>query len=429
MGKASENKLNFTKTTLLSLPVLSRQTYYWDTKTEGLGLGITPKGVKTFILYRRVNGKPVRLKLGRFPIMSVDQARTESIKQHAAINQGNDPRTAALEQAQAKYTLAEVYKDYLDAKPNLRAGTLRIYQQNQKHSFSDWWDKPLKNITGAMVQERHRRDGQKSQAVANQSMRMLRALFNFAQENYRNSRHESLYPHNPVEILSRLNSWYEISRRTTVVKQHQLKSVFWAMMAIRTERMESLTFRDYLLVCLFTGLRAREVSSLRIDQVDLEERSILLKGKTVKNKQDHLVPLSSFVFGILNSRIEQLKLASENKAREEGTRETPVFVFPSASKTGYFAEPRAACDPVSEASGVKFSSHDLRRTFITIAESLDISPYAWKQLVNHKIPKNDVSGGYVIPDLERLRQASQKICDFILEKVEFGEQRKFIIVK
>lgn len=361
--------------------------------------------------------------------MSVDQARTESIKQHAAINQGNDPRTAALEQAQAKYTLAEVYSDYLDAKPNLRAGTLRIYEQNKRNSFSDWWDKPLKNITGAMVQERHRKDGQKSHAGANQSMRMLRALFNFAQQNYRNSKHESLYPHNPVEILSRLNSWYDISRRTTVVKQHQLKSVFWAMMAARTEHMEPLTFRDYLLVCLFTGLRAHEVTSLRIDQVDLEERSILLKGKTVKNKQDHLVPLSSFVFGILNSRIERLKLGAENEAQEEGTQETPVFVFPSASKTGYFAEPRAACDPVSETGGVKFSSHDLRRTFITIAESLDISPYAWKQPVNHKIPKNDVSGGYVIPDLERLRQASQKICDFILEKAEFGEQRKFSIVK
>lgn len=68
---------------------------------------------------------------------------------------------------------------------------------------------------------------------------------------------------------------------------------------------------------------------------------------------------------------------------------------------------------------MKFSPHDLRRTFITLAESLDISPYAWKLLVNHKIPANDVSGGYVVPDLERLRRASQKVCDFILEKAEF----------
>lgn len=79
MGKASENKLNFTKTGLLNLPAPARQTYYWDTKIEGLGLGVTPNGTKTFILYRRLNGKPVRLKLGRFPVMTVEQAKTAAI--------------------------------------------------------------------------------------------------------------------------------------------------------------------------------------------------------------------------------------------------------------------------------------------------------------------------------------------------------------
>ena len=53
-------------------------------------------------------------------------------------------------------------------------------------------------------------------------------------------------------------------------------------------------------------------------------------------------------------------------------------------------------------SGVSFSAHDLRRTFITIAESLDISVYALKRLLNHKMT-NDVTAGYIITDVERLR--------------------------
>lgn len=421
MGKISDNKLNFTKTILQNLPVPDKQTYYWDTKVEGLGLGITPKNVKSFVLYQRLNGKPTRIKLGRFPTMSVEQARTLAIDYHGELNKGNDPRNAKKIKEQTELTLKQVYEDYLQAKPNLSAKTIRVYEQNQKHSFADWWDKPLSRITEPMVQERHRRDGQKSQARANQAMRMLRALFNFAKENYKDNKNQSLYPHNPVEILSRLKSWYDIRRRTTVVKQHQLKAVFRAMMAVRNERIEPFTFRDYLLICLFTGLRSHEVTSLRIDQIDLEERSILLKGETVKNKQDHFVPLNTFAFDIIQSRIKRLKHYTANTANPGEANST--YLFPSPSKDGYFAEPRAACDPASEASGVKFSSHDLRRTFITLAESLDISPYAWKQLVNHKIPKNDVSGGYVIPDLERLRRASQKICDFILEKAEFNQHR------
>ena len=60
--------------------------------------------------------------------------------------------------------------------------------------------------------------------------------------------------------------------------------------------------------------------------------------------------------------------------------------------------------------------HDLRRTFITIAESLDIPAYALKRLLNHKTA-NDVTAGYIITDVERLRRPMQQITDHILSLV------------
>jgi integrase len=63
---------------------------------------------------------------------------------------------------------------------------------------------------------------------------------------------------------------------------------------------------------------------------------------------------------------------------------------------------------------ITFTVHDLRRTFITIAEGLDIPAYALKRLLNHKI-SHDVTGGYVIADAERLREPMQKVTDFILK--------------
>lgn len=50
MGKASENKLNFIKTSLRNLPMPNKQTYCWDTKVEGLSAGITPKSAKSSCL-------------------------------------------------------------------------------------------------------------------------------------------------------------------------------------------------------------------------------------------------------------------------------------------------------------------------------------------------------------------------------------------
>ena len=64
--------------------------------------------------------------------------------------------------------------------------------------------------------------------------------------------------------------------------------------------------------------------------------------------------------------------------------------------------------------------HDLRRTFITAAESLDISAYALKRLLNHKM-SNDVTAGYIINDVERLRKPMQLITDHLLKLINSEE--------
>jgi hypothetical protein len=44
---------------------------------------------------------------------------------------------------------------------------------------------------------------------------------------------------------------------------------------------------------------------------------------------------------------------------------------------------------------------------------IDLSAYSVKRLLNHKM-RNDVTAGYIVTDVERLRQPMQKITDFIL---------------
>jgi len=56
------------------------------------------------------------------------------------------------------------------------------------------------------------------------------------------------------------------------------------------------------------------------------------------------------------------------------------------------------------------SAHDLRRTFVTVAEGADISPMALKALVNHALG-NDVTSGYVQMTTERLREPAQRVAD------------------
>lgn len=72
--------------------------------------------------------------------------------------------------------------------------------------------------------------------------------------------------------------------------------------------------------------------------------------------------------------------------------------------------------------------HELRRTFITIAESLDIPAYVLKRLMNHKM-SNDVTAGYIIVDVERLRKPMQLITDYILKCMEVIESADVINIQ
>jgi len=91
------------------------------------------------------------------------------------------------------------------------------------------------------------------------------------------------------------------------------------------------------------------------------------------------------------------------------------YVFPGRDSAKPLQEPKRAIQNVIEKSGVKFMCHDLRRVFLTCAEAIDTPAYALKKLANHST-KGDVTAGYLVTDLERLRAPMQKITDFILEQ-------------
>ena len=77
---------------------------------------------------------------------------------------------------------------------------------------------------------------------------------------------------------------------------------------------------------------------------------------------------------------------------------------------------------------VAFTVHDLRRTFITIAESLDIPAYALKRLLNHATGA-DVTAGYIVASTERLREPMQKITDYVLKAAGLKKSAEVIPFK
>ena len=117
-----------------------------------------------------------------------------------------------------------------------------------------------------------------------------------------------------------------------------------------------------------------------------------------KNHKALTLPMSRQVFEIFQRRLA----ATGGKGH----------VFVGEGATGSLTDPRKLHDKVQEAYGEDFGFHDLRRTFATLAERLDLSAYAIKRLLNHSEAGN-VTMGYVMHDVERLRGPMQAISDAI----------------
>lgn len=377
------------------------QIFYRDGELKGFALRITAGGVKSFVVETLIGKKVKRMTLGKYGKLTVEQARNEAKKLLGKIATGIDPIAERKEKKIKSITLKETFDAYLIARKELKPNTLIDYNRLMKQVFADWQSKPLLDITKDMIAKRHREFGERSKARANSAMRLLRALFNFAAGEYEDSQGRSLIPENPVKRLSHTRAWYRVDRKQTVIKTHELAAWFNAVMEVKDERStgKSSILRDYFLLLLFTGLRRQEAIELTWDRVDFKGKTITISD--TKNHHTHVLPLSDFL----------LKLFENRRAESESDVQ---FVFPGSGKTGYNVEPRKVMKKIIEQSGVMFMLHDLRRTFITVAESLDIPAYALKRLLNHKMTQ-DVTAGYIVMDVERLRVPMQKITDHLLK--------------
>jgi len=401
-------EVNFTKQAieLFPSPAPGKRLEVYDTKIPGLLMRITDRGTKTFTVYGRVNGgNPTRVNVGRYPNMSIEQARKKALDYLGMMANGTNPNTEKKAARAKGMTLQEVLDNYLTDR-DLKPRTIKDYREVTAEVFPDWLDRPILNLTKDMIGARHRKHGERSKARANNAMRVLRALFNYAAAKYEDENGEPLIKDNPVKRISDTRSWYRVRRRQTYIKPHDLPAWFSAVMDLPVERE-----RDYFLTMLFTGLRSGEAARLEKAKIDLRDRTFTIYD--TKNHEDHTLPLSNFIFEILEARID-----SGNSK----------YIFPADSQSGHLVDARKSINKVIEASGVSFCNHDLRRTFTTIAEGLDISAYAVKRLLNHKMP-NDVTAGYVVKDVNRLRAPMQSIEDFILSATKVRPKAKVIALE
>lgn len=430
--------LKFTKATIQAItPDPAKRQEYADSVLPGLRLRVTPAGVKSFCVARYREGKFIRVTLGKFPDLTIDQARemaARTLGEVATTRQNpNDQRQA---ERNKSVTLADALEEYLKSRAQrIKQTTIDQYQGILTNFSGDWLKTPLAAIDRERVEARHKAItdggvwfGEKpqragvatgSKAQADLWARVLRAVYRYSHDHYRDNDGNRLLPDPPTMVLSTKRKWHGTTRKTSRIRNNELSRWLGAVDAVRQHATSirddfAVSVCDAVDVALFTGLRRAEVFGLEWVRVKMSGRYFWI-DKT-KNGDLLELPITDTLYGIFERR---KAMRADNN----------LYVFPAA-QGGIITDPRRVIDQISQAtaqngaeSPIAFTCHDARRTFGSVAELVGVGSYILKRLMNHKTMRSaDVTQGYLHFSADELQEPAAKIERAILEHAGLVEK-------
>ncbi len=353
----AKNEISFTKTNLdgLELPEQGKRAVYYDTKTEGLQIRVSSSGVKTFCVFRWLKGetKPERVTLGRYPSMTIEQARIKATDVNADIAKGINPMEKK-RLDRAEMTFAKFWEEYMEKYSRIRKKerTIQEDEKTYRNYLSVFATRKLSKITRQDCQKLHHEIASKtSGATANRALAVLSSALGVAQD-------WGYMPDNPAKSVKRFK---EIARDRYIQSDEMMP--FWQALLDEPNR----DFADFFMICLLTGQRRADVLAMRWNQISLERKEWRIPDP--KNGEPLTVPLISEIVNLLADR--------QAKGGE--------WVFPGDGKTGHLAEPKTAWKRILERAGIAdLRIHDLRRTLGSNMAAAGVNTITTARAMGHK---------------------------------------------
>ncbi|GAB0057356.1 Tyrosine recombinase XerC [Candidatus Magnetaquicoccaceae bacterium FCR-1] len=297
--------------------------------TQGVdGLRVTPNGTKTFSWCRRTNGTLERVTIGRWPELSIDEARRIATHLNASTADGENPAEQR-RQRKDETTFAELFTVYLERWAKVRKRTWRDDESKFRIHLLPLHNKKISTITRSDISLIHTTIGKKQPTYANRVLALVSKVYNVAKEVglWNGENPASGIRHFREASRDRFLSSEEIQRMMNAL----LEEPKWMV-------------RSFFQIALLTGARRANVLAMRWEQIDTD-RAVWRIPET-KNGKPVIVPLVPMALDVL----AQLPRESE-------------WVFPSASRTGHFQEPRKAWERILKRAQIDDARiHDLRRT-------------------------------------------------------------------
>lgn len=406
-----QKKIRFNIETIEAEKPTEKERFVWDEKLAGFGLRVMPTGVKSFIIqYRNASGISRRLTLGKFGVLTPDEARRLAKEKLAEVTKGFDPAQAKLEQRKAT-TVKELCEQYITAseqglilgkggRPRKQSSLYEDKSRIKRHIIPLLGNMKVRDLTSpdiyrfmrditagkTAVDERTKKQGRAivrgGSGIAARTVSTLGGMMTFAI-------HEGIITHSPTRGVKK-PAGKSRKIRLDAEQYAALGKVLddaerrgWSREAIRAIRL-----------IVFTGCRKGEIENLRWSEVDMQGRCLRL----VDTKEGASIrPLGK-------AALEFLKALPRNGE----------FVFNGRGENKRLQATSDVWKKIRNLSTelpVGLTLHGFRHSFASVAADLGYAEPTIAAMLGHSL--HSVTGRYIHQLDAPLLAASDKVTTYI----------------
>lgn len=313
------DKFNFTVKELKKLPIPAEGKRYTfkDAKERGLIIRVTPNGQKTFQLYQKHQGRPVRVSLGLFDDISVEKARKKAQIAKGELAEGVNPNIEKNKLRQ-EIPLKELFNLYMERYSKIEKKSWQHDEREINKYLSRWFNRKISDISKHEITSLHLRIRERNGLYqANRILERLRSMYNKAiQWGWEGT--------NPTQGIKK----FKEKSRDRFIEPSEMPLFIEAL-----NQEENETARDFIYIALFTGARKTNVLQMKWEQIEWKRK--VWRIPETKNGEPLTVPIADRAEDILKRRFK----ASDSSP----------WVFPSkTSKEGHYNDPKKAWNRIRQ---------------------------------------------------------------------------------
>jgi len=392
------------------------------TKTDGDGLSfsLSAKGTAAWTLRYYFAGKQKELTLGRYPDLSLTEARKLAAEKRVEVNRGVDVALAKQNRIEADKlaalvaktdTVKALYEDWFARQiEEQRKEPKQVSGVFALHILPIIGNKEVTDIKPADIDRLLRPLSDRGVfQTARKVLQLTKTLFNYAMKRH-------LVIANPAAPFNWKDIGGKAGPRSRVLSRAELVKFFKAMK-------DTPNFPPYsaaaLKLLLALGVRKMELLTATWDEFDLTAGEWHIPGERTKTEAAIRIPLSPWVIAILE----------EQRARSFNDYVFPMQRTMPGKTTSHLSETTLNHALYMLQSDLEpFTVHDLRRTARTHLAALGIAPHIAEMCLNHKLAKG-IEAVYNVHDyFEERREALAALSDLLTE-CEKGKADKVIPIK